>query len=64
MLQLHGTKPGEAIIEAANAEDVDLIVVGGRGHSVLRRTILGSVSDYVIHHSHKPVIVCKMDAVK
>ena len=60
VLQLHGSKPGEAIIEAADKEDVDLIVVGGRGHNTLRRTFLGSVSDYIIHHAHKPVIVCKM----
>lgn len=61
VLQLHGSKPGEAIIEAADKVDVDLIVVGGRGHNTLRRTFLGSVSDYIIHHAHKPVIVCKME---
>ena len=47
----HGKKPGEAICAVAEREDPFLIVVGMRGQSVVRRTILGSVSDYVVKHS-------------
>lgn len=56
--RLHGS-PGEAIVKASIDKNVDMIVVGSRGLGKLRRTIMGSVSDYIVHHSHVPVIVCK-----
>lgn len=52
-------KPGEVICKIAEEEDVAMIVLGTRGLGKVRRTILGSVSDYVVHHSHCPVIVCR-----
>ncbi|CAG5124064.1 unnamed protein product [Candidula unifasciata] len=48
---------GHAIVKEAEKEKVALIVIGSRGHGVLRRTILGSISSYVVHHSHIPVLV-------
>ena len=54
-----GGKAGEVILQAAKEEKALLIVVGSRGLGTVRRTILGSVSDFVLHHSHCPVIVCK-----
>ncbi|KAL9967148.1 hypothetical protein ACROYT_G025321 [Oculina patagonica] len=50
-------KPGEGIINAAQKHNADIIVMGTRGLSTLRRTVLGSVSDYVLHHSGIPVAV-------
>ncbi|XP_045164933.2 putative universal stress protein SAUSA300_1656 [Mercenaria mercenaria] len=52
-------RPGEVIVKVVEDEDADLIVTGSRGMGTIRRTILGSVSDYIIHHSPVPVIVCK-----
>ena len=49
-------KPGETIHRIAEQEKVTVIVMGGRGLSTLRRTLLGGVSDYVIKHSQIPVI--------
>lgn len=43
----------------ANREKAVYVVVGSRGLGKIRRTFLGSVSDYVLHHSLVPVIVCK-----
>lgn len=54
-----GGKPGEAIIRASKEDKATMIVVGSRGMGTLRRTLVGSVSDYVLHHSHVPVIVCR-----
>lgn len=52
-------KPGEAITRAADEFHADLIVMGTRGMGTIRRTILGSVSDFIIHHAKCPVIVCR-----
>lgn len=52
-------KPGELICETAKRENATYIVMGTRGMGKLRRTIMGSVSDYVVHHSTCPVIVCR-----
>ncbi|CAG2192210.1 unnamed protein product [Mytilus edulis] len=52
-------KPGELLIHIAKEENASMIITGSRGLGKIRRTILGSVSDYVIHHSHVPVLVCK-----
>ncbi|BFZ10435.1 hypothetical protein BsWGS_13474 [Bradybaena similaris] len=53
------SKPGEGILKAAEDEHACMIILGSRGKGLLRRTFMGSVSDYVIHHSHVPVFVCK-----
>jgi len=49
---------GEGLVQMAEEEQCDLIVMGTRGLGSIRRTILGSVSDYVLHHSKVPVIIC------
>lgn len=63
VLQLHGHSSGEAIIKASEREAADMIVVGSRGLGTLRRTFLGSVSDFVLHHAHIPVCICRFDKV-
>lgn len=57
-------KPGEAIIEATKEEGAAMLILGSRGMGLVRRTFLGSVSDYCIHHSHIPVIVCRNKSLK
>ena len=54
-----GLKPGQEVVKTANDEHAMMIVIGTRGMGTIRRTILGSVSDYVVHHAHCPVIVCR-----
>jgi len=49
---------GQGIVAVAESENASFIVVGTRGLDVVRRTLLGSVSDYIIHHSKIPVVVC------
>ena len=50
-------KPGEFLCEAAKKNNVKLIVAGRRGLGKVRRTVIGSVSDYIIHHADCPVLV-------
>ncbi|ESO89874.1 hypothetical protein LOTGIDRAFT_164562 [Lottia gigantea] len=52
---------GEGIVKAIEEENADLAVVGCRGMGKIRRTFMGSVSDYVVHHSHVPVLVVRHD---
>lgn len=55
----HAKNVGAAIIAEAEKNSADLIVVGTRGLGGIKRTVLGSVSDYVVHHSSSiPVLVC------
>ncbi len=49
---------GDGIVAIAEQEKADFIVMGTRGLDPMRRTLLGSVSDYVIRHSGIPVLVC------
>ena len=48
--------PGEEIIRQADAEGVELIVVGRRG-SGLSKAIFGSTSDYVLKNTRRPVTI-------
>ena len=48
-------KPGSGIVDLATEAGGDLIIMGNRGLGKIRRTVMGSVSDYVLHHAHVPV---------
>lgn len=43
--------PGRAICNLARNWEADLVIVGRRGRSGLSELILGSVSNYVLHHA-------------
>lgn len=49
--------PGRAICEAAKTWPADLIVVGSHQRKGLSEMILGSVSNYVLHHAPCSVLV-------
>jgi len=53
--------PGYDIAKFANnsKNGIDLVVVGARGRSSAKEIFLGSVSNYVLHKSKKPVLVVK-----
>lgn len=38
---------------------IDLVVIGARGRSSAKKLFLGSVSNYVLHKSKKPVLIVK-----
>lgn len=48
-----------AIVEYAEKEDVDLIVLGTKGKTGLKRILLGSVALGVVTHATCPVLVVK-----
>lgn len=51
--------PAEVIIKVAQKADVDIIVLGSRGLSSVRRYMLGSVSDDISIHSKNSVLIVK-----
>ena len=50
---------GKRIVEVADKQNFDLIVIGSRGMGAAKEIFLGSTSNYVIHKSKKPVLVVK-----
>lgn len=52
-------EPGKGICKAAQAWGTDLVVLGNRGRSGLTAALLGSVSNYVMHHAPCSVLVLK-----
>jgi nucleotide-binding universal stress UspA family protein len=51
--------PAAAIIEVADAQKADLIIVGSRGLSGIQRFLLGSVSSKVSAHAHTSVMIVR-----
>ena len=56
--QLTGN-PGMKICELADTWEADLIVVGSRGLKGLKEMFLGSVSNYVTHHTPCSVLIVR-----
>jgi nucleotide-binding universal stress UspA family protein len=54
--------PGESIVDAAQAEGADMIVVGSHGRGTVGRFLIGSVSDYVVRQAACPVLVVRSGA--
>lgn len=52
--------PHRAIVEYADAEGVDLIVMGTHGRSGLDRYLLGSVTERVVRTAETPVLTVRM----
>lgn len=48
-----------AIVNYAETENMDLIVMGTRGRSGLKRSLLGSVASGVLTYAHCPVMVVR-----
>jgi nucleotide-binding universal stress UspA family protein len=54
--------PQIKILEIAEEEKVSAIVLGSHGRSNLSSALLGSVSDHVIRHAKRPVLVIKRNS--
>jgi nucleotide-binding universal stress UspA family protein len=49
----------EEAVRVSEETAADLLIVGSRGHSGLRRMLLGSNSEDIVHHAHRPVLVVR-----
>lgn len=55
---LHGI-PGPTIVEYANQEGFDILIIGSRGLNSLQEMVLGSVSHKVVKRANCPVLIVK-----
>jgi nucleotide-binding universal stress UspA family protein len=51
--------PRQSLIDVAQSERADLIVVGSHGRSGIAKMMLGSVSSHIVTHAHCSVLVVK-----
>jgi nucleotide-binding universal stress UspA family protein len=51
----------EEIMNLAKELGADLIVMGSRGHTGVRRAIEGSISDFVVRRAHCPVMIVRTE---
>lgn len=49
--------PAETLCELADLEQADMVVVGSTGKGAVKRLLLGSTADRVVHISQRPVLV-------
>jgi nucleotide-binding universal stress UspA family protein len=52
------------IIEKANTENVNYIVMGTHGRTGISHVFMGSTAEYIIRHSTKPIFVIPMNTLK
>ena len=56
-LLIEADSPAVGLLEAADAEHADLLVVGTKGHGGVAGRVLGSTGYKLTHHAHCPVVV-------
>ena len=49
----------DEILDLSEELEVGLLIVGSRGLGGVRRVLLGSVSEGIVHHAHRPVLVMR-----
>ena len=54
-----GGIPTSAILEYAEENKADMIIVGSRGLSMVKGALLGSVSQHLVEYASCPVMVVK-----
>lgn len=56
---LEGNTPAHAIVQCAQAEGADLVVLGTHGRNAIERLLLGSVAARVVAQATMPVLVTR-----
>jgi nucleotide-binding universal stress UspA family protein len=58
-IRMEKGSPFREILRVEDEEDVSAIVIGSHGSSNIKEMLLGSVSEHIIRHCKKPVLVVK-----
>ena len=56
--------PADQIVDFAEKNDIDLIVMGTQGKSAIQRFLIGSVAENVVRHSKRSVLVVRRKAAE
>jgi|SRR5665647_480818 len=56
---IHEGNPADEIIDFAEKNEIDLIVMGTQGKTVIQSFLIGSVAENVVRHSKVPVLVVR-----
>jgi nucleotide-binding universal stress UspA family protein len=59
VIQTHVVEGHPALTLVEASHEADLLVVGSTGHGEFAGLLLGSVSDYCVHHARSPVVVVR-----
>ena len=59
---LRGGRTSNQVIELSDELGAGLLVVGSRGLGTVRRILMGSHSEEIVHHAHVPVLVVRRGA--
>lgn len=51
----------DEIVDYVEDSKSNLLIIGSRDMNALKRTFVGSTSDYCVHHCHCPVLVIKKE---
>ncbi len=62
-IHAHSSAGADAVLDVAEAQDADLIVVGSRGEGAAKRLVHGSVSTKVLHNAPCSVLVVREEVV-
>jgi nucleotide-binding universal stress UspA family protein len=57
-------RPAQTIVNYANTNGVDLIVIATHGYSGMKRLMFGSVALRVLHDSHAPVLLIRPESCR
>ncbi|TRZ76084.1 MAG: universal stress protein [Deltaproteobacteria bacterium] len=57
-------RPAQTIVNYAEANGVDLIVIATHGYSGMKRLMFGSVALRVLHDSHAPVLLIRPESCR
>lgn len=58
---VEGESPAEGLLDIADSERADLVIVGAKGHGGFADRVLGGVSYRVTHRARQPVVVVPPD---
>lgn len=58
-VSLKSRQVASLINEYADQNNIDVIVIGSRGYGQVKAALLGSISENILHHTKKPLLIIK-----